>query len=104
LWVLSDEAFQVADMDDRDDLTAIATVDIISEQELLDAGLVDCVDSARFDGFPLDGFWLWGMPWGDVSTNVVWGGRSPCGAVGFIAIGLTLAALTLARAARLRRP
>jgi hypothetical protein len=103
LWVLSDEAFQVADMDDRDDLTSIATVDVISEQELLDAGLVDCVDSARFEGFPLDDFWLWGTPWGDVNMNVVWGGRSPCGAVGLIGLGLTFAALTLARAAKPRR-
>ena len=103
LWVLSDEAFQVANMDDRDDVTSIATVDIMSEQELLDAGLVGCADSAHFDGFPLDTFWLWGMSFDGVSMSVTLGGYSPCGAVGLVGIGLTFSVLLTLVLARPRR-
>ncbi len=90
LWVLSDEALQVADMDDRDEPTSIATVDIVSEQELLDAGLIDCADSAQFDGFPLNAFWLWGVPGNFFFGDVTWVGGGMCGAIGLLGIGLTL--------------
>ena len=46
LWVLSDEAFKVVDIDDRDEPRDIAALDIISDQELLDSGLWTCRDSA----------------------------------------------------------
>lgn len=56
LWTLSDETFRVSDIDDRDSPLGLRTVGIISEQELLDAGLSDCVDSVRqrerADDFP----------------------------------------------------
>ncbi|HUU84273.1 MAG TPA: beta-propeller domain-containing protein [Phycisphaerae bacterium] len=51
LWVLSDEALQVADIDDRDAPESIATEEIMSEQDLLDAGLSECMDSARWSDF-----------------------------------------------------
>lgn len=47
LWVLSDEAFKVADIDDRDEPRDLAALDIITDQELLDTGLWSCVSTAR---------------------------------------------------------
>ncbi len=73
LWILSDEAFQVADIDDRDEVAPMDVLDIMSEQELLDAGLADCVDSARFGGLPVDAFFFGS---GDV---IFLSGRGPCG-------------------------
>ncbi len=75
LWVLSDESFQVADMDNRDEPLTIDDVDVISEQQLLDAGLLDCVDSARNRGFP---FRLVG------GSDFVFIDGSPCGVLGMI--------------------
>lgn len=53
VWILSDLSFQVVDIDDLDAPTSIDTVDIITEQELLDAGLSACADSARYRGTEL---------------------------------------------------
>jgi len=53
VWVLSDRAFQTVDVADLANPASLATVEIISEQELLDAGLSGCADSARFHGLEL---------------------------------------------------
>lgn len=102
LWVLSDEAFQVANIKDRDDVVPIATEDIMSEQDLLDAGLTDCVDSARWSDFDMPFEFGWGPDW-------AWGGAAfefePhgfCGA-GLIGIPLTAVALLGLRLSRGRR-
>ena len=96
LWVLSDEAFQVADIDDRDEIISLATVDIISEQELLDAGLTDCVDSARYDGFLVDQPFFDG---GGIFAVTV----SPCGAAGMIGLLCTALGIAGLRLTRSRR-
>ena len=66
LWILSDEAFKVTHIDDRDDPRDLAALDIITDQELLDLGLWACVDSARMqDGLGLydsDYFFWYGRP------------------------------------------
>ncbi|MCP4251645.1 MAG: hypothetical protein GY778_31800, partial [bacterium] len=96
LWVLSDEAFQVADIADRDDAIPLAAVDIMSEQELLDAGLTDCADSARFRGFDEIGFVpIDGEP-------IILTGEGLCGNVGMI--GLMALPLSLALLHQIRRP
>ena len=53
LWVLSDLAFQSLDIDDLDAPESLAAIELIDEQELLDAGLINCVDSLRYWGTPL---------------------------------------------------
>ena len=53
LWVLSDLAFQSLDIDDLDAPTSLASIELIDEQELLDAGLINCVDALRYWGTPL---------------------------------------------------
>ncbi len=100
LWLLSDESFQVADMDDRDAPARIDTVDVMSEQDLLDAGLADCADSARYHGFVLGDFWMW--PMGDL---VFMHGpvRGPCGAMGMMGMWLTAASMLFLSAVRRRR-
>lgn len=50
LWVLSDLAFQTAAIDDLDQPESLATIEFIDEQELLDSGLIDCVQQARQRG------------------------------------------------------
>ncbi|UCG15481.1 MAG: beta-propeller domain-containing protein [Phycisphaerales bacterium] len=100
LWMLSDEAFGVVDIDNRDAPSAIAHLDIITEQELLDAGLADCVDSARFRDTPVVVFWpiidVW-MPYPVL-----------CGAVSYASLAMLLAGMTLLRTRRrvssVRRP
>jgi hypothetical protein len=54
VWVLSDVAVQSVDIDDLDEPVSLSTLDIIDEQELLDAGLLNCMDSARFRGTDID--------------------------------------------------
>jgi len=92
LWVLSDEALGVFDIDDPDEPVAMSRpLDFMTEQELLDAGLSDCVDSARFrenpTGFfgPMDGMVYYPVP---------------CGAMGAPALAMLLAGLTALRFAR----
>ncbi|MFH0981930.1 MAG: beta-propeller domain-containing protein [Planctomycetota bacterium] len=70
LWVLSDEAFKVADIDDRDDPRDLSALDIFSEQELLDSGLWGCVDSARW----------YDRPYGDLYGPGPYGYGMACGA------------------------
>ncbi len=53
LWVLSDLAFQTVDITDADAPLTLTQLDLATEQELLDAGLMDCVDSARWSGTSL---------------------------------------------------
>ncbi|MCP4593547.1 MAG: hypothetical protein GY842_22650 [bacterium] len=48
LWVLSDEAFKVVDVSDRDRPEDVAVLHLITDQELLDSGLWGCRDSARY--------------------------------------------------------
>jgi len=87
LWVLSDVAFQTVDIDDRDDPWRLSTVRIASEQQLLDLGLSNCVDSARFrehhyygyPDYPYDYYW-------DYQPVL-------CGAMGVPALAFTLAGL-----------
>ncbi len=50
VWVLSDASFQVVTIADMDHPESVAAIDLISDQELLDAGLSECADSARFHG------------------------------------------------------
>ncbi|MCK4660558.1 MAG: beta-propeller domain-containing protein [Phycisphaerae bacterium] len=66
LWILSDEAFKVVGIDDRDAPRDLAAIDIITDQELLDAGLWACKESARSQGDPWDlygpdYYWGWGV-------------------------------------------
>ena len=49
-------------IDDLGDPQSITSLDIITDQELLDAGLTDCVDSARFHGTDLGFFFFWEGP------------------------------------------
>ena len=98
LWVLSDEAFQVAKIDDRDDVQSIASVEIMSEQDLLDAGLSDCADSARFHGFEIFDFVVW-----DGEPIVLAPARGMCGAVGLIGLLLTPLGLLAMRMGPRRR-
>lgn len=50
VWVLSDLAFQTVGGQDLDSPVSLGIVAITSEQELLDAGLSGCADSARYRG------------------------------------------------------
>lgn len=50
LWVLSDLGFQSVDIANLDDPKPLGSVAIISDQELLDAGLSDCVATAGSTG------------------------------------------------------
>jgi len=63
MWVLSDLSFQSVDIDDLDEPISLAVVDIADDQELLDAGLLGCADSARFRGTPMDLFFGFGFGW-----------------------------------------
>ncbi|MEP0846902.1 MAG: beta-propeller domain-containing protein [Phycisphaerae bacterium] len=56
LWVLSDLAFQTVGGQDPDSPVSLGIVTITSEQELLDAGLSGCADSARYRGTELGFF------------------------------------------------
>ena len=57
LWVLSDEAFQTVDIDDVDTPASLAVLEIISEQELLDAGFWSCARAARTQATGVTPFW-----------------------------------------------
>jgi hypothetical protein len=64
MWVLSDISFQSVDIDDLDEPASLAIVEIAADQELLDAGLLGCADSARFRGTPMDMFFDFGFGFG----------------------------------------
>jgi hypothetical protein len=72
LWMLSDEAFKVVQIDNRDEPRDLAALDLISEQELLDSGLWGCVDSARFQDQGYDNYYPPYIDW--------YGGGLACGA------------------------
>jgi uncharacterized secreted protein with C-terminal beta-propeller domain len=93
LWVLSDVAFGVYDINDRTEPFTRATLDIITDQELLDLGLNDCVASARFHTNPWNTF----GGFGDFTFS------GPCGAVTITTLSLTVAGLAGLRLARRRR-
>jgi hypothetical protein len=92
LWVLSDLAFKTADISDLDAPESLATVELIDEQELLDAGLSNCVDSLRYWGTSPFDWWWWGGS-----------GALLCGAGALPFMALMLAGLTAMRYRRRRR-
>ncbi len=97
LWILSDLAFQTVDIADLDAPVSLARVDITSEQELLDGGLLNCVDSARWRGTELTGMFF--EPWGnDVWMPGYWPG---CPMFSSLLLALTIAG---AVATRPRKP
>lgn len=53
LWMVSDLAFSSVDITNLAAPAALADLELISEQDLLDLGLLDCVDSARVSGQPV---------------------------------------------------
>lgn len=55
LWVLSDLSFQTLDVTNLDAPASLGAVAILTQQELLDAGLSACADSARWRGTSLGG-------------------------------------------------
>ncbi len=67
LWLLSDLSFQTVNIDDPDNPISIARLDDVgpSEQDLLDGGFTECVDSAR-----------------DNAVTLFVG--APCGVLGFV--------------------
>lgn len=46
IWVMSDLSFQTVDVTNPDEPQSLATLTLISEQELLDAGLTNCIQTA----------------------------------------------------------
>lgn len=50
VWVLSDRSFQTVNVDDMNKPATLKSLELISDQELLDAGLSECADSARNQG------------------------------------------------------
>lgn len=101
LWVLSDVAFQVFDIDDRDEPFSLANEDIFSDQDLLDAGLLSCVDSARHRTNPRPAVVPIGGFGEDVANPVVyWPGL--CGSVSAIPMGLMVAGWLALRFTRRR--
>jgi hypothetical protein len=101
LWLLSDEAFQMVDAANRDEVETRARVAIMSDQELLDSGLADCADSVRFRGFELPpGAFFFDDEFfpGDVVVN-----RGPCGTLGMIGLPLSLIGLLGLRRTGMRR-
>ena len=88
LWVLSDEAFQTVNIDDLDAPASLAVLKIISEQELLDAGLWNCARAAREQATDLTPFW------GPVDS---------CGFVGMVPLLAMFAGLGLMKLAQVPR-
>lgn len=89
VWILSDTAFQTIDIDDLDAPRSLGNIEIISDQELLDAGLTNCADSARFRGTSLGGFFP--------------GFIGPCGVFGLIPAFVTPLGLVMFRLIHRRR-
>ncbi len=86
VWILSDVTFQSIDVDDLDAPVSLTNVEIISDQELLDAGLRSCADSARFRG------------------TRFFGGFGGCGGLGFLLLFASATALVALRLARCGSP
>lgn len=90
VWILSDLSFQVIGIDNLSDPKSIDSLDIISEQALLDSGLQDCADSARFADsrffVPFEGT-----------------GFQPCGTISPLALLFLFLGLASARSGSLRR-
>ncbi|MCG3136455.1 MAG: hypothetical protein HJJLKODD_00288 [Phycisphaerae bacterium] len=84
LWLLSDQAFQTADVGNLDTPVSLAKVELISEQEVLDAGLSYCLDSARWSGDQI------GMPFVDDT----WGPADSCGSLAWLLFLLMTLSLT----------
>lgn len=89
IWVLSDTSVQSVNIDDLDRPMALSRLDIIDEQQLLDAGLRDCADSARFRGTDVNPFFGWGC----------WG----CGPFCLLTLLMTFAGLSAMRLVRHNR-
>jgi uncharacterized secreted protein with C-terminal beta-propeller domain len=53
LWLLSDQAFAAVNIETLTAPVPLAQLELVTEQELLDAGLLACADSARATGTPL---------------------------------------------------
>lgn len=86
IWMLSDVSFQSVNIDDLGNPVSLVALEIISEQDLLDAGLSDCVDSARFGGTFFGGGFLPG----------------PCGILGFFPLAMMLLGVVVLRWAQRR--
>ncbi len=87
MWLLSEISFATVNAIDLDEPQQIAELSIISEQELLDAGLLDCVDSARRTG----------------RTIFFFRGNALCGAFVPFSTFLTVAGLIALRMSRRQR-
>ncbi len=87
MWLLSEVAFATVNTIDLDAPQQIAELTIISDQELLDAGLTNCVDSARLSG----------------RTIFYFEGNAFCGAFVPFSTFLTAAGLITVRLIRRRR-
>ncbi len=90
IWVLSDQSFQTVNVDDLDSPTSLATLEFISDQELLDAGFWGCVAAARDEATQVSPMFRGG----------------PCGMMGLIPFTLMFAGLGLFKLSartRLRR-
>lgn len=97
VWVLSDLAFQVIDIDNLTTPATVATLELISDQDLLDAGLSKCVDSARFHGTDLRDFpYFW--------TGVFFCGPMPLGMMLAAVGGLFILRLRPRRRPGAKRP
>jgi len=77
IWVLSDLAFQSVEISDLDEPRRLSMLDIAGEQELLDAGLSGCADSARYHGQEFFPFFPGG----------------PCGVLGLLPLTMTFLGL-----------
>lgn len=86
LWILSDLSFQTVDASNLDAPKPLGKLALVDEQELLDTGLINCVETARSRGREVAFF---GMPFNDFTSFDV---CSPM-AVGVMGVGLAGAAL-----------
>ncbi len=93
LWILSDLSFQTVDASDLDAPRPLGKLALVEEQELLDSGLINCVETARSRGRDVAFF---GVPFNDFAS---FGTCAPV-AVGLMGVALAGAALTRRRAPR----
>jgi hypothetical protein len=82
-WTLSDLSFQILDIDNLNKPESVANLDFVTEQDLLDAGLLRCADSARVRGTS-----VWGGYYGGYGCGAMPIGALPVTAVGLIALRL----------------
>jgi hypothetical protein len=59
LWILSDLAFQSNNISSLDNPASLANLHLISDQDILDGGLSGCVDSARWRGTQVGGYYYY---------------------------------------------